>query len=112
MYGLCMACEFCKAQLPFCSPSARLFFKTLFHGADSNLLSQHLTVQAERITLLYQTGSFQTEVREVIADQLLEIVRLFPRLLVDHSRDVLDYLGNLWNLSAGGEHCYTHLVRV
>ena len=38
--------------------------------------------------------------------------RAHPHLLVDHHRDLMEFLGDLRNLTSGGEHCYMHLVWV
>lgn len=59
---------------------------------------------------LCRVGSYQEEVRKVLAEQLLVIFKLYPHLVVDFHRDILDYLGNLRTLTSGGEHCYMHLV--
>ena len=60
--------------------------------------------------LLYNVESFQSETRKVISEYLLIIFKLHPHLIVDHHRDLLDFLGNLRSLTSGGEHCYMHLV--
>ena len=73
---------------------------------------QLCSVLLERIVLLYDTEPFGTDCRKIMADQLLLIFERYPHLVVDHRRDLLDYLGNLRTLSVGGEHCYMHLVRV
>ena len=53
----------------------------------------------------------RTHTHRVVADQLLLIFRSYPHLVVDYHHDILEFLGNLRNLSSGGEHCYLHLVR-
>lgn len=45
-----------------------------------------------------------------IAEQLLAIFQAEPTLLVDHSREIMEFLTNLRTLKSGGEDCYTHLV--
>ena len=62
-------------------------------------------------TFPHRVGSYQEEVRKVLAEQLLAIFKLHPHLVIDFHRDILDFLGNLRNLMSGGEHCYMHLVR-
>lgn len=88
----------------------RVFFKTVFYSGEAGLVSQLVPLLLERTVLLYNIPAFQTQVRKVIAEQLLEIFCCHTHLVMDHQRDLLEFLGNLRNLSAGGEHCYLHLV--
>ena len=45
-----------------------------------------------------------------IAEQLLAIFQAQPTLLVDHSKEIMEFLINLRILKSGGKDCYTHLV--
>ena len=45
-----------------------------------------------------------------IAEQLLAIFQAQPTLLVDHSKEITEFLINLRTLKSGGKDCYTHLV--
>lgn len=92
-------------------PTFRVFFKTVFHGENSKVTLQLATVVLERVVLLYGMPSFVSAVQEVVSKQMLQIYQLHPTLIVDQHRDILDFLGNLRTLTAGGEHCYIHLVR-
>ena len=48
----------------------------------------------------------------MIAEQLLAIFSLYPQLVVDYFRDIIEYLRSLRNLTQAGEHCFVHLVYV
>ena len=72
--------------------------------------TQLATVLLERIVLLYDIHPFVSQARKIMAKQLLIIYELHPYLVVDNHRDLLDFLGNIRTLTAGGEHCYMHLV--
>ena len=93
-----------------CVPSRRLFFKTVLYGNDRDTLSQLVTVLLERVLLLYKMESFQTETRDVISDQLLEILKLHSHFVIDFQREILEFLSNLRTLNSGGEYFYMHLV--
>jgi AP-5 complex subunit zeta-1 len=88
----------------------RMFFKTVLHSGDVSLVSQLVPVLIERATVLFAVPTYQTEMREVIAEQLLVIFRHYPHLVVDYYRDIIDYLRTLRNLTSSGEHFYVHLV--
>lgn len=62
------------------------------------------------LTFAPRVGSYQDEVRKVLAEQLLTIFKLHPLLVIDFHRDILDFISNLRTLTSGGEHCYMHLV--
>lgn len=47
-----------------------------------------------------------------MAEQLLEVFKVYPSLLVDHSSDIIEFLTNLRIPKAGGEEVYLHLVGV
>ncbi len=59
-----------------CIPSycPRLYFKTVFYGGDSELISQLVTVLLERIIILYSIPSFQGEVRRYGDDVIPGVV--------------------------------------
>ena len=63
------------------------------------------------VNVPYRVGSYQDDVHQVLAEQLLTVFRLYPHMVFDFHRDILDFLGNLRTLNSGGEHCYMHLVR-
>ncbi len=71
---------------------------------------QLCSVILERIVVLYDIEPFETNAREIMADQMLVIFERYPHLVVDHQRDLLDFVGSLRTLSVGGEHCYMHMV--
>ena len=46
----------------------------------------------------------------VFAEQLLELFKAYPNLVVDFHRDLREHLSNLRTLATGGEPLYLHLV--
>lgn len=90
----------------------RLFFKTVLYSNNEEVLSQLVTVVMERAVLLYSIEFFQTEVRKVISDQLMEVFKLHSTFVVDFKQEILDFLGNLRSLKSAGEHFYMHLVSI
>ena len=62
------------------------------------------------IHLMFNCIGYIYSLIRLIAEQLLLIFKACPSLLVDHARELRDFLGNLKNLRLGGEECYIHLV--
>ncbi len=88
----------------------RLFFKTVLYSNDREVLSQLVTVVMERAVLLYQIDFFQSQVRVVISDQLMEMFKQHPHFIIDFKQEILDFLSNLRSLNSAGENFYMHLV--
>lgn len=62
----------------------------------------HVCIYNDQIAVVY-------DYRE-IAEQLLAIFQAQPTLLVDHSKEIMEFLINLRTLKSGGKDCYTNLV--
>ena len=61
---------------------------------------------------VYNSISYSSVSPRVLAEQVLNIFKAYPSLLVDHSRDIVEFLTNLRIPKAGGEEVYLHLVGV
>lgn len=88
----------------------RVFFQTVLCGGDALVISQVVGVVLERNTLLFNIPAFQEGIKKVFAEQLLEIFKAYPGLVVDFHRDLREHLSNLRTLATGGEPLYLHLA--
>eukprot|EP00731_Ephydatia_muelleri_P028511 Em0020g155a len=88
----------------------RVFFQTVLYGRDAQAISQVVGAVLERSTLLFAIPAFQEGIKRVFAEQLLELFKTYPNLVVDFHRDLREHLSNLRTLATGGEPLYLHLA--
>ncbi|XP_051571725.1 AP-5 complex subunit zeta-1-like isoform X2 [Myxocyprinus asiaticus] len=89
----------------------RIYFNTVIQIADEKLMNHLLLVLLERSSLLYNIKTFNTEVQKVFSTHLQALCKLHPPLIVDQSRELLDFAGSPANIYSK-EDFYTHVVWV
>ncbi|KAG9343008.1 hypothetical protein JZ751_015226 [Albula glossodonta] len=88
-----------------------VFFNTVVEFADKKLINQLVLVLLERSSLLFNIHNYKTEVQRVFSSHLLVLCKLHPSLIVEQSRELLDFTGTTANIYSK-EDLYTHLVWV
>ncbi|KAA0705476.1 AP-5 complex subunit zeta-1 [Triplophysa tibetana] len=88
-----------------------VYFNTVTQISDEKLMNQLMLVLLERSGLLYNIRTFQTEVQRVFSTHLQTLCKLHPSLIVDQSRELLDFVGSPSNIYSK-EDFYTHVVWV
>ncbi|XP_067276064.1 AP-5 complex subunit zeta-1 isoform X2 [Pseudorasbora parva] len=88
-----------------------VYFNTVTQKADEKMMNQLLLVLLERSSLLYNIKTFNAEVQKVFSTHLLALCKRHPPLIVDQSREILDFAGSPANIYCK-EDFYTHVVWV
>ncbi|XP_051988063.1 AP-5 complex subunit zeta-1-like isoform X1 [Xyrauchen texanus] len=88
-----------------------VYFNAVAKIADEKLINQLLLVLLERSSLLYDIKTFNAEVQKVFSTHLQALCKLHPPLIVDQSRELLDFVGSPANIYSK-EDIYTHVVWV
>ncbi|XP_051994450.1 AP-5 complex subunit zeta-1-like isoform X2 [Xyrauchen texanus] len=88
-----------------------VYFNTVTQIADEKLINHLLLVLLERSSLLYNIKTFNTEVQKVFITHLQALCKLHPSLIVDQSKELLDFAGSTANIYSK-EDLYTHVVWV
>lgn len=88
-----------------------VYFNTVTQKADEKMMNQLLLVLLERSSLLYNIKTFNAEVQKVFSTYLQALCKLHPPLIVDQSREILDFAGTPANIYSK-EDFYTHVVWV
>ncbi|XP_048048493.1 AP-5 complex subunit zeta-1 isoform X2 [Megalobrama amblycephala] len=88
-----------------------VYFNTVTQKADEKLMNQLLLVLLERSSLLYNIKTFNAEVQKVFSTHLQTLCKLHPPLIVDQSREILEFAGSPANIFSK-EDFYTHVVWV
>ncbi|XP_063961965.1 AP-5 complex subunit zeta-1-like [Lytechinus pictus] len=87
----------------------RHYFKTVLQHADYDLVSELLPIILERSAIIFPITLYQDDIRRVLSDALLEILRLHPSLVVDQRTELLDFIGALRHID-GKEDFFSHVV--
>ncbi|XP_052406342.1 AP-5 complex subunit zeta-1 isoform X2 [Carassius gibelio] len=88
-----------------------VYFNTVTQKADEKMMNQMLLVLLERNSLLYNIKTFNVEVQKVFSTHLQALCRLRPPLIVDQSREILEFASSPANIYSK-EDFYTHVVWV
>ncbi|KAK2916580.1 hypothetical protein QQF64_025122 [Cirrhinus molitorella] len=88
-----------------------VYFNTITQKADEKMMNQLLLVLLERSSLLYNIKTFNFEVQKVFSTHLQALCKLHPPLIVDQSREILDFASSPANIYSK-EDFYTHVVWV
>ncbi|KAI7803278.1 putative AP-5 complex subunit zeta-1 [Triplophysa rosa] len=88
-----------------------VYFNTVTQISDEKLMNQLMLVLLERSGLLYNIRTFHAEVQRVFSTHLQTLCKLHPSLIVDQSRELLDFVGSPSNIYSK-EDFYTHVVWV
>lgn len=86
-----------------------LFFNNVTKFADEKLISQLALVLLERSSLLYNIKQFKVELLRVFSTHLCALCKHRPTLIVDLSRELLDFAGSTTNIYSK-EELYTNVV--
>uniref|UniRef100_A0A8C2KH56 AP-5 complex subunit zeta-1-like n=1 Tax=Cyprinus carpio TaxID=7962 RepID=A0A8C2KH56_CYPCA len=91
----------------------QVYFNTVtqVRKADEKMMNQMLLVLLERNSLLYNIKTFNVEVQKVFSTHLQALCRLHPPLIVDQSREILEFASSPANIYSK-EDFYTHVVWV
>ncbi|KYO30733.1 AP-5 complex subunit zeta-1 isoform A [Alligator mississippiensis] len=87
----------------------QLFFNTASECADKPLINQLVLVLLERSDQLYELPAFKADVHRVLSSQLLLLCRLHPSLVVELSKELLEFSGTVGNIQ-NKEDVYTYVV--
>ncbi|XP_041062389.1 AP-5 complex subunit zeta-1 isoform X2 [Carcharodon carcharias] len=87
----------------------QVFFNVVTQFADGPLINQLVLVILERCSLLYNIPDFKTEVQRVFSSQLMVLCKLYPPLIVEQSKELLEFCGVVSNI-INKENFFTHVV--
>uniref|UniRef100_H3AAJ6 Adaptor related protein complex 5 subunit zeta 1 n=1 Tax=Latimeria chalumnae TaxID=7897 RepID=H3AAJ6_LATCH len=87
----------------------QVFFSVVPQFADGVLVNQLVQVLLERSSMLYNIPNFRAEVQRVLSSQLLVLCKLHPSLIVEQSKELLDFCGTISNIHTK-ENFFTHVV--
>uniref|UniRef100_A0A8K9UVP3 Adaptor related protein complex 5 subunit zeta 1 n=1 Tax=Oncorhynchus mykiss TaxID=8022 RepID=A0A8K9UVP3_ONCMY len=88
-----------------------VYFNTVTTVSDERLLAQLVLVLLERSSLLLNIPKYTAEIHRVFSHHLLKLCKLHPSLVVDQSRELLEFAGTTTNIHSK-EDLYTHVVWV
>ncbi|XP_064171542.1 AP-5 complex subunit zeta-1 isoform X1 [Anguilla rostrata] len=88
-----------------------LFFNTVVQFADKKLINQLVLILLERSGLLFNVRNYKAEVQRVFSSHLLVLCKLHPSLIVEQSRELLDFTCTTANIYSK-EDLYIHMVWV
>ncbi|MCJ8746436.1 hypothetical protein PDJAM_G00141770 [Pangasius djambal] len=88
-----------------------VYFSTITQMADGKMMNQLLLVLLERSSLLYKIKNFSTEVQRVFSTHLQALCKLYPPLIVDQYKELLEFTSTTTNIYSK-EDFYTQVVWV
>ncbi|NXE79613.1 AP5Z1 protein, partial [Cochlearius cochlearius] len=86
-----------------------LFFRVVAEFADGPLINQLVVLLLQRSDQLYEIPAFKDEVYRVLSSQLVMLCRLHPALIVELSKEILEFSGTVSNIQ-NKEAIFTHMV--
>ncbi|XP_012682597.2 AP-5 complex subunit zeta-1 isoform X2 [Clupea harengus] len=86
-----------------------VFFNNVTKFADEKLINQLALVLLERSSLLYNIKQFKIELFRVFSTHIRTLCKLHPSLIVNQSRELLDFAGSTANIYSK-EELYTNVV--
>uniref|UniRef100_UPI00398EC1EE AP-5 complex subunit zeta-1 n=1 Tax=Pristiophorus japonicus TaxID=55135 RepID=UPI00398EC1EE len=87
----------------------QVFFNVVTQFADGPLINQLFLVILERSSLLYDVPDFKAEVQRVFSSQMMVLCKLYPPLIVEQSKELLEFCGTVSNINHK-ENFFTHVV--
>ncbi|XP_043945428.1 AP-5 complex subunit zeta-1 [Protopterus annectens] len=87
----------------------QVYFNVVSEFADGTLINQLVLVLLERSSLLFNIKAFKTEVHRVFSSQLLVLCKLHPFVIVEQSKELLEFCGTVTNIQSK-ENFFTHIV--
>ncbi|XP_075888420.1 AP-5 complex subunit zeta-1 [Nelusetta ayraudi] len=88
-----------------------IYFNTVVKVADEQLFAHLILVILERSSLLLKVPRYVREIHRVFSCHLLKLCKRLPSLVVDQSRELLEFAGATANVYSR-EEVYTHVVWV
>jgi AP-5 complex subunit zeta-1 len=88
----------------------KIYFKIVINFGNKELLSELINVLLERVLCLYNETTFQEEVRQVMAEKLVDIFQTHPSLLIEKFQEVKEFFNNYRILKTSNGEFYIHLV--
>ncbi|NWH57811.1 AP5Z1 protein, partial [Geococcyx californianus] len=86
-----------------------LFFRVVAEFADGPLINQLVVLLLQRSDQLYEIPAFKDDVYRVLSSQLVMLCKLHPALIVELSKDILEFTGTVSNIQ-NKEAIFTHMV--
>ncbi|NXK48338.1 AP5Z1 protein, partial [Chauna torquata] len=86
-----------------------LFFSVVAEFADGPLINQLVVLLLQRSDQLYEIPAFKDDVHRVLSSQLVMLCKLHPALIVELSKELLEFSGTVSNIQ-NKEAIFTHAV--
>nr|XP_047917457.1 AP-5 complex subunit zeta-1 isoform X1 [Anser cygnoides] len=86
-----------------------LFFSVVAEFADGPLINQLVVLLLQRSDQLYEIPAFKDDVHRVLSSQLVMLCKLHPALIVELSKELLEFSGTVSNIQ-NKEAVFTHVV--
>ncbi|NXX96021.1 AP5Z1 protein, partial [Centropus bengalensis] len=86
-----------------------LFFSVVAEFADGLLINQLVVLLLQRSDQLYDIPAFKDDVYRVLSSQLVVLCKLHPALVVELSKEILEFTGTVGNIQ-NKEAIFTHMV--
>lgn len=86
-----------------------LFFSVVSEFADASLINQLVVLVLQRSDQLYEIPAFKDDVHRVLSSQLVMLCKLHPALIVELSKELLEFSGTVSNIQ-NKEPIFTHVV--
>ncbi|XP_028938379.1 AP-5 complex subunit zeta-1 isoform X1 [Ornithorhynchus anatinus] len=87
----------------------QVFFTVVTEFADGPLINQLVLLLLERSDLLYDVPQFKADVHRVMSSQFLVLCKLHPSLIVELSKELLEFTGTISNIH-NKESIFTYVV--
>ncbi|XP_074137314.1 AP-5 complex subunit zeta-1 isoform X2 [Sminthopsis crassicaudata] len=87
----------------------QLFFTVVTEFADGTLINQLVVLLLERSDSLFDVPQFKAAVHRVMSSQLLVLCKLHPSLVVELSKELLEFTGTISNIHSK-ENIFTNVV--
>ncbi|NWX95525.1 AP5Z1 protein, partial [Nothoprocta ornata] len=86
-----------------------LFFSVVTEFADKALINQLMLLMLQRSDQLYEIPAFKEDVYRVLSLELMTLCKLHPALIVELSKELLDFSGSISNIR-NKEPLFSHMV--
>ncbi|KAK3580715.1 hypothetical protein CHS0354_005718 [Potamilus streckersoni] len=87
----------------------RVWFSVILEKTHSEFVSHLLPVLMERTNLLFRIPEFQDDIKKIISEYLLLLLKKFPEVFVTQLNEVIEFLTGTRNI-IGKEDFFTNLV--